>query len=246
MQRPKRIVMTLAVAAGMSMFSLANAQTVEHAPATIQASPAIVQASDCSSCNGGNFNYPGNCGGAYGGHRFGGRFAEARHDIHYQIDQMKQQSEKVRARNDAWPKPFACMDRQAYHNIWNGFYESGFIAHCTLIDDHFDNETGELNRYGESVVQGLMKNSPNHRREVFIYDGRSDLDFETKRRSVEDLVNRWYGRDSIQVSATNRWPMQGSGLRSEATNRLFAETTPPPVITVPTGSGSTSQSQSGN
>lgn len=239
MQRSQRIVMTLAVAAGMSMFSLASAQTHDHAP-------VVVQGDSCSSCNSSSFNYPGDCG-SYGGRAFGGgRFAGARDDIRSQIDQMKRQSEKVRARNDAWPKPFVCADRQAYHNVWNGFYESGFIAHATLIDDHFDNQTGELNQFGQSVVQGLMKNSPGNRREVFIYDGRSDLDFETKRRSVVDVVNRWYGDDSIQVSSTNRWPMQGNGLRSEATNRLFAETTPPPVITVPTGSGSTSDSQSGN
>lgn len=239
MQRSQRFVMTLAMAAGMSMFSLAHAQTYDHAS-------VVVQADSCSGCNGGNFSYPGNCDSCGGHGLFRGHFGGARDDIRSQIDQMKVQSEKVRARNDAWPKPFACMDRQAYHNVWNGFYESGFIAHATLIDDHFDSETGELNQFGQSVVQGLMKNSPGNRREVFIYDGRSELDFETKRRSVVDVVNRWYGDDSIQVSATTRWPMQGNGLRSEATNRLFAETTPPPVIDVPTGSGSTSQSQSGN
>ncbi len=242
MQRSQRMVMSLALAAGLSMFSLANAQYQTGGNSVV-----VVQGDACSSCNsGGSFGYPGGSCGAQGGGLGNGKFAHARADIQNQIDQMKVQSEKVRARNDAWPKPFACADRQAYHNVWNGFYESGFIAHCTLIDDHFNSETGELNRFGESVVQGLMKNSPNNQREVFIYDGRSELDFDTKRRSVTALVNRWYGDDTIQVTSTTRWPMQGSGLRSEATNKLFVDTTPEPVITIPTGSGSTSDVNSGN
>lgn len=245
MQRSQRMVMSLALAAGLSMFSFANAQYQ-----TADNGVVVVQGNGCSSCNtGGTFGYPsGNCGGAaYGGGHFGqGKFANARADIRSQIDQMKVQSEKVRARNDAWPKPFACADRQAYHNLWNGFYESGFVAHCTLIDEHFDSETGELNRFGQSVVQGLMKNSPNGQRELFIYDGRSNLDLETKRRSVVALVDQWYGNEQIQVSSTTRWPMQGSGMRSEATNQLFVDTTPEPVITVPTGSGSTSDVNAGN
>lgn len=245
MLRSQGKILALAVAAGLSMVTVATAQY------NIADNGTVVQ-SACSSCSGNaSFGYPStgcnNCGGRgiIGGHYGSGHFAQQREQFKYQIDQYKAQSEKVRARNDAWPKPFACADRQAYHNLWNGFYEGGWISHCTLIDAHFDSESGALNRLGESVVQGLMKNNPENRREIFIYDGRSNVDFHAKRQSVVDLVNRWYGDKAVQISSTNRWPIQGNGLRSETTNQLFADTTPEPVIAVPTGTGSTSDTSAG-
>jgi hypothetical protein len=231
------MVATLAVAAVMSTFSFAHAQCP-----TGDCGVVVQQASACSSCNGSGtaFGYPGGCGGC-GGSGIGGGFGAMRADLRGQVDQMKYQSEKVRARNDAWPKPFQCADRQTYHNVWNGFYESGFVAQCTLIDDHFNNETGELNPYGQSVVRGLMKNSPNGKGDVFIYDGPSEVEFATKQRSVNDFVSTWYGEGKAQVAATNRWPLQGNGLRVETTNQLFSDSTPEPIIEVPTGGGSVAQ-----
>ena len=192
----------------------------------------------------------GNCGGVGGGGCSGAgclsNLKAGRADIASQLDQIREQSEKIRQRNAAWPKPFACADRQAYEALWNGQFHAGVVQVGTLTDKHFDMKTGELNGLGRATVQGIMKNSPLNERNLYIYSGPSELDYDSKARVVNSMVSDWYGPGSAQIAATSINPKSAIGLRAEAKNQLFIEGTPPPVITIPTGTGSTSDTAAAN
>ena len=192
----------------------------------------------------------GSGGGIGGGGCAGGacldKYRAGKADIAYQLDQIRAQSEKIRARNAAWPKPFSCADRQAYETIWATHYRTGQVQTCTLTDMHFDSETGDLNGLGRALVQGLMKNAPSNERNVFVYNGPGQVDYESKVRSVNSLIAEYYGHGAAQVTATRTYPRSGSGGRIEQQNVLRSEATPPPVIVIPTGTGSTSDTQVAN
>jgi len=258
----QRVVLTLFVAAAMSVFSVAHAQCVGCGTAApVIAGPAISgpviagpsYSSPCASgnCGGGytgsysggfsggavvgdSFGYAGggcpggNCGGGHLGGGCAGGSCAAKHragrqDIAYQIDQIREQGEKIRQRNAAWMKPFACADRQAYEAIWTSHYRGGIVQTCTLTDIHFDTETGELNGLGRAMIQGVMKNSPTNERNVYVFTGRSELDYDSKVRSVNSMISDYYGIGAAQVASTSVYPRSSIGLRNEQQNQLFIE-----------------------
>ena len=205
----------------------------------------------CSAGSAGGFGYTG--GGCPGGNcnvgsgiEQTGRFRAGKADIASQIDQIRAQSEKVRQRNAAWMKPFACADRQAYEAIWTRLYQSGMVQTCTLTDQHFNVKTGELNGLGRAMIQGVMKNSANSERNIYVYTGRGEIDYDSKVRVVNSMVSEWYGPGQAQIAATSRFPTSGSGLTIEQQLTLRTAEIPTPQIVIPTGTGSTSDTQAGN
>ena len=143
-------------------------------------------------------------------------------------------------------KPFACADRQAYEAIWTRLYQSGMVQTCTLTDQHFNVKTGELNGLGRAMIQGVMKNSTSNERNIYVYTGRGELDYDSKLRVVNNMVSEWYGAGQAQIAATSRFPTSGSGVRVEQQLTLRNDGTPIPQIIIPTGTGSTSDTQAGN
>ena len=204
----------------------------------------------CSGGSAGGFGYAG--GGCPGGNcnvgsgvDHTGRIRAGKADIASQIDQIRAQSEKVRQRNAAWMKPFACADRQAYEAIWNRLYQSGMVQTCTLTDQHFNTKTGELNGLGRAMIQGVMKNSVASERNIYVYTGRGEIDYDSKIRVVNSMISEWYGAGQAQVAATSRFPTSGVGARIELQNAQVIENTPAPQIVIPTGTGSTSDTAAG-
>ena len=291
----QRIILTVAVAATMSIFSVAHGQCASCGGGSgpVVAAPVVVgpafdqgyattysdsydtggcasggcasggcASGGCSSggCGGGaassaGFGYAGggcpggNCGGGAG---FGGGCSGAgclanikagRADIASQLDQIHQRSERIRKRNAAWMKPFACADRQAYESIWNRHYQSGRVQVCTLTDQHFDLKTGQLNGLGTAIVQGVMKNSPRDEKNIYVYTGPGKIDYDSKVQVVNSMITNYYGAGSAQIAATSTNPKSASGIRAELKNQQFYEGTPPPRIIIPTATGSTSDTQ---
>lgn len=152
----------------------------------------------------------------------------------------KEVNAKVAARNRAWPKPFDCADRQLYFSIWEPMIDAGFEKQCTLTEAHFDPKSGELNRYGQSAIAGIMQNLPLHRKTIFIHRDVDPQVSDQKMNVVRDAVQTWYGLDAAtSIAFTDKMPIRSSGNRTEIINRLFNDGTPPPVLPVATGQGGT-------
>lgn len=195
----------------------------------------------------GGFDYPGGgggCGGAGcgGGGKFGGAIAGHKANFSAWKAHVKEINRISMARNGAWPKPFACADRQLYFQFWQPMIQSGINANCLLSDHHFDGETGELNAAGKSRLRSIAQNNPVGQKAVLIQNTGDQMVNNQRQTYVQQVVSDWYGGSGFsQVAVSNSFPIRGPGARIETLDRLYSEGTAPPIIPVASGSGSTTQ-----
>jgi len=201
------------------------------------ASVAFAQCGSCGTTS--NFSYPGgSCatcstggGGVRGGH----------HEVlRAKIDHAIAYDEKVSARNRAWPKPFACADRQVYEAMWGPMLDAGFADQNTVTATHFSKD-GQLTKYGREQIVGIMRNMPQNRKVVYVQRDGDEATTLNRYNQVQQLVTTFYGQ-SGRVALTDRNPINQQGLRAEATTNAYYGALPTPNIPVSDGSTSVSQS----
>ena len=200
------------------------------------------QAQNCQSCSS-DFGYPAGgsqCGGCGSCGGYGSGFS----GDHPKLDQMKALNNKVCARNDAWPKPFDCADRQLYFTMWQPMIDKGFEEQCVLMSVHFDPKTHELNKFGQSTVAGIMQNMPTSRKQVFVNRDIDGKISQARLNSVQKMVGTFYGEiaPNAQVAFSNMVPSSIKGNRAETINKLFIEGAPAPIIPISSGSNSVANS----
>ena len=184
--------------------------------------------SACATCSGGTQNYVGRGGHAHG------EVLKARIAHAQAIDA------RVYARNEAWPKPFACASRNLYGSYWHSMTRSGFADQNTLTGIHFG-EDGKLTKYGTHQVAGILRNMPQEYKVVYI---QRDKDQETSMQrlnEVQQLVSTWYGQ-SGRVAFSDRNPIGQNGLRAENIFNGYHAAMSPPVIPVAAGNSTVASS----
>ncbi len=199
-------------------------------------------AQDCTSC-GTASNYPvaSGCNScSSGGYGRSGRTSSHR-------DKLKQafaDAEKSRKRNDAWPMPFDCADRQLYFSMWNPMIEQGFEEQCVLSGVHFDEQTNELNKFGRHAVAGIMQNMPTQFKNVYINRDADQAISDARMASVRDIVTTFYSQvaPNAQLNFSTKMPASITGTRAERINQSFIEGAPTPIIPISSGSDSVSSS----
>ena len=190
---------------------------------------------DCGACAesgcGTGFGYPGKSG------HFGG----SRHE---KFEALKAQNAKIAARNDAWPKPFNCADRQLYHEIWAPMINEGFEEQCVLNETHFDSGTHELNRFGLHTVAGIVQNMPSHRKHVFVTQDADETITQARLANVQTTLQTYYGQiaPSAQVSLSTKQPAFISGVRAETISNKFISGQPVPNIPISSANSTVSSS----
>lgn len=202
------------------------------------------QAQDCGCASPAPvvFGYPASsgCSGGCLGSR-GGKIAGCKAEFKAKLAHAQQVSDVVAARNAAWPKPFACADKQLYHSLWTPMINAGFEDQCILSNQHFDPQSGELTKYGKQQIAGVMNNMPQHRKVVYVQRLVDEATTMARYQKVSEVVQTWYGKSgSVQLS--NRTPKLASGPRSESITNLYRESAPIPIIPIASGSDSVSSS----
>ena len=145
------------------------------------------------------------------------------------------------ARNQAWPKPFDCADRQLYFSIWETMLDSGYRWNCLFTADHFDADTNMLNEVGKSKLAGIFKNNPVGQKVALVQNDGNGGVLEARVQNLRSTIDKWYGNGSFnEVALATEFPTTFGGARVENLNKKFGDETPPPVIPVASGSGSTS------
>jgi len=185
------------------------------------------------------FGYPG--GGsacASGGCAVPGIAAQQRSFGYGQISDRfnatQAQNEKIYARNQAWPKPFACASRQLYHNIWRPMYDAGWEDQCILTSTHFD-QNGELTRYGKQQISGMMMNMPKNRRVIFIQDTADQTATQQRMAKVQNVIQTWYSNRGGMVQVSARTPATMPGWRAVDIIEKATSSAPAPVIPIADG-----------
>lgn len=208
--------------------------------AALIAVPSYGQQS-CNSCNDGShsgFGYPMVVGQAGG---FGGHHARKE-----RREEWKAEADKIYQRNRAWPKPFNCLDRMAYHSIFPAMINAGYETQCVLGAQHFDQETQELNSFGKTTIASIMQNMPSHRKHVFVTQHSDDRITARRMDEVNQLVNTYYGQlaPNAIVAASSMQPGLISGNRAEVIARGYTEAAPTPIVPLQTSGTSIERSQS--
>lgn len=236
-----KTLLSVAVAvSGAALAANCSGQTC-HSCAQPSFAPAQV-AAPCDTC--GPAVAPGGCstGGCIGGGGRGARLDELKAKCAHQ----RAINARIAARNNAWPMPFDCADRQLYFSYWGPMIDQGWEEQCVLTADHFDPQSGELNKFGKTAIAGVMQNHPSNRRTIFIKRDVDDSINQQRRSTVEDTINTFYGHTTTaQVAFSNKVPVTTSGERGHQIQTQWLGSQPAPAIQVGSG-GSVANSVSTN
>lgn len=179
------------------------------------------------------------------GHSFGYRDQEGpthRQRMEAHFDVIKQHADLIARRNDAWPKPFQCYDRQAYHQIWYVNSSAGWANECTLTPDHFDAKTHHLNKAGLSKVAGIMSNLPEPARQIWVYTEGDAAIANARLSSVNEVLSENYSHwNAPPVAMTRHLPHGMSGSLVEDVQTKFVQSLPAPKVPAATGTTITGQ-----
>jgi hypothetical protein len=146
-------------------------------------------------------------------------------------DLTKQHADLIYQRNDAWPKPFQCYDRQAYHSIFAVMTQRGWQCECTLTSDHFDPQTQELNRAGKAKIQGIMTNLPEVARQVHIYQDSTPEVAKARMENVRaEIQTSFMSSAEPQLAITLYKPHGMNGSLVEDVQKRFVENLPDPAV----------------
>lgn len=209
-----------------------------------------------AQCDGGGY-YPtggcasGHCGSAAcGSSNVGGLHGYRGHHngpFKQHVDHLKEIHRRDFARNQAWPKPFNCADRQLYHAIWNPMIDTGVRWNCVFTAQHFNPDTNDLNATGRAKIKGIFRNAPIDQKMALVQNSGDPAVVEMRLASLRNVIDQWYGTDSFsEIAQTNQFPGSFSGNRAQSINFQYNAETPAPVIPVATGTGSTSDVGVGN
>lgn len=220
------IALPLAVAVALFSCQTGTAQYAVGTNSTMAWSGVDGYPAPCSTC--------GEAAGSCGCGHFGNGQLKAR------IDHASEVNKRAYDRNRAWPKPFACADRQLYFTVWNSMFESGMRCNCVFTGQHFDPQTHELNAAGKSKISGIFQNSPNAQKIALVQNsGPSDV-VDARLRNLQAAIDQWYGSSAFsEVALTDSYPNHFAGRRVESINQQLFDNVPPPIIPVASGTGST-------
>lgn len=91
-------------------------------------------------------------------------------------------------RNNCWPQPFVCPDRQAVRAPFVVMVNNGWRRQNILGDYHFESETGELTEAGKLKVRWILTQAPQQHRVVFVSRAQSPAETSARIDSVEQLA----------------------------------------------------------
>jgi len=213
-----------------------GAASVQYAPVQVIPQQAVGVA-PCDTCAGAAPTVAYSAGGfhhlARGGHH-GGLFSELKAKCRHQ----QAINNRIEARNAAWPKPFACADRQLYFSFFDPMINRGHEEQCVLTSAHFDSESNELNQFGQTAVAGIMQNMPSNRRQVFLNRDANNQISLARKENVEQTIRTFYGNSGPpRVAFSDKRPNTTTGNKGAwiADNWLNNQATP--AIPVSVGGG---------
>jgi hypothetical protein len=194
-------------------------------------------AQDCASCTTTNFGYAQNsCGGGAGCR--GGTLADHWSQSKAKWHAYNKTAKIVRQRNQAWPKPFECHDRQVYFATFYPMYQRGYDVQTTLTDAHFDEDTNELNTAGKQKIAGIMQNLPLERRQLLVFENGNTFATDKRVEQVRSAAKEWFGHLGDITVAKTTMPAYGqSADLVQKLNSDFAGALPNPGISVSSGGG---------
>ena len=162
------------------------------------------------------------------------------HQLGGHIAHLKEINRVVSKRNEAWPKPFACADRQLYFQMWDPMLETGWKSACVFSQRHFVDGTAELNQAGRMKMAAIMRNYPIGQKAFYLDRDRPAELLNERMATLKNRVEEWYGLEQVnEIAFIDRGPLDGSGSRAATLSNLYKNGLQAPVLPIQLG-GSTS------
>lgn len=202
--------------------------------AVLMAGVSLAQCDSCGSAT--SFGYPGaSCAAcSTGPGNSVGRGGHAHGEVlKAKIAHAQEIDARVSARNAAWPRPFACGSRTLYSSYWRSITRAGFADQNTLSAIHFG-ENGELTKYGQQQIAGILRNMPQQYKTVYVQRDQDEETSLARLNQVQELVSTWYGQNG-RVAFSDRNPIIQSGVRAENITVGYNGAMVPPIIPVADG-----------
>lgn len=162
-----------------------------------------------------------------------GRGGQIRQNWQQSHAEARAQAEKVFLRNEAWPKPFACWDRQSYFAVWHPMYDAGLASELTLQDAHFEHQTDKLNNFGLRRLAAIIGNQSQQHPTVWVAPSADDKLTQSRVEYVRFMVDRLLNTTAgatVAVSDQSLVPI--TGRYHSTVNQLRTQQTPAPVISI--------------
>ena len=134
-------------------------------------------------------------------------------------------------RNNCWPEPFVCPDRQLVREPFITMVANGWQRQNTLSDDYFQPGTHVLTPAGKNKVRWILTEAPENHRILYVYRAIRPEDTAKRISEVQKLAQQFMPEgEPPTVLQTNirakGWPAQ----QVDHVNRKFIETMPPPRL----------------
>jgi hypothetical protein len=114
-------------------------------------------------------------------------------------------------RNNCWPEPFDCPDRQAVRAPFLVMVHNGWIRQNLLDEHHFDGTGTSLNESGRLRVRWILTQAPRHHRTIYVHRTASPEVTAARVEAVEALASEMIPSDTppqiVETDATAPgWP----------------------------------------
>lgn len=93
-------------------------------------------------------------------------------------------------RNNCWPAPFVCPDRQTVRAPFVIMVHNGWRRQNILGDSHFRSETGELTEAGKLKVQWILTQAPQQHRIIFVHQAARPDETAARIDAVQQLASQ--------------------------------------------------------
>lgn len=134
-------------------------------------------------------------------------------------------------RNNCWPEPFLCPDRQSVRAPLGLMVHNGWLRQNMIADHHFQEGSSQLTEAGERKVRWIINQAPKHHRAIFVHTAETAEETAARIDVVQQLAIRLLPEGELPpVMQTNLdaggWPAE----RVDAIDRKFRDTTPDPRL----------------
>ncbi|MBN2022903.1 MAG: hypothetical protein JW809_08910 [Pirellulales bacterium] len=148
-------------------------------------------------------------------------------------------------RNNCWPDPFVCPDRQAVREPFVRMVAKGWVRQNTLGEHHFEPENGKLTYAGVLKVRKiLLEGLPEHRT-IYVYRALKPGETAARVDAVQQLAAETLRTGELPAVLETDLPAPGwPADQVDGVSRRYQATMPDPRLPAATGdAGSSSDSQ---
>ena len=141
-------------------------------------------------------------------------------------------------RNNCWPQPFVCPDRQAARAPFAIMVANGWRRQNLLGDNHFEDTDGQLTLAGERKVHWILTEAPRQHRSIYVHRAGTPEETAARIDTVQQVAIRVLPQGELPpIMATGisdqGWPAADADAVSRS---VQANKVPPRIPYLPTSS----------